>query len=163
MKSALRIAVLALVLGFASAGAAGAALFDSPPLDAQALDSIRGGFDAGPGLRVSFGVERATYVNGELMASSGFQIADVTRITAAEAAAAKNAFASTVVIRDGSVSLAPAQTAQALSTWVQNSLDGQTIRNLTTISTVTNSLSMLRSLNADASWRDALVPPPPGR
>lgn len=70
-----------------------------PPQQAQAqgavwlaasertLDAMRGGFDLGTGLVVSFGISRAVYINGQLITSTSFQIGDLTKLTAPQAAA----------------------------------------------------------------------------
>lgn len=55
-----------------------------PPVAAARLDEMRGGFDAG-GLQVSFGIERAVYVNGNLVVSTSLVIPDVSRITSEQA------------------------------------------------------------------------------
>ncbi|MGN5480352.1 hypothetical protein ACTMU2_37045 [Cupriavidus basilensis] len=46
---------------------------------------MRGGFDAG-GLQVSFGIERAVYINGALVVATSLNIPDVGRITTDQAA-----------------------------------------------------------------------------
>lgn len=55
------------------------------PVKAERLDDMRGGFDVGSGLQVSFGIERAVYVNGALVVATSISIPDVSRITAEQA------------------------------------------------------------------------------
>lgn len=55
------------------------------PVAQERLDEMRGGFDAG-GLQVSFGIERAVYINGALTVATSLNIPDVGRITTDQAA-----------------------------------------------------------------------------
>ncbi|MCY1220722.1 hypothetical protein D9M68_390080 [compost metagenome] len=55
------------------------------PVAHEKLDDMRGGFEM-PGLQVSFGIERAVYINGALVVATSINIPDVGRITAAQAA-----------------------------------------------------------------------------
>ncbi|MEO6353322.1 MAG: hypothetical protein ABI575_04600 [Oxalobacteraceae bacterium] len=51
----------------------------------NSLDDMRGGFDNGAGLLVSFGIERAVYINGNLTTSVSFNIPDVGKFAASQA------------------------------------------------------------------------------
>ncbi|MEM5429588.1 flagellin [Cupriavidus oxalaticus] len=55
------------------------------PVAHDKLDEMRGGFEV-PGLQVSFGIERAVYINGALVVATSINIPDVGRITADQAA-----------------------------------------------------------------------------
>lgn len=55
------------------------------PVAQERLDDLRGGFDVGAGLQVSFGIERAVFINGALVVATSLTIPDVSRITAAQA------------------------------------------------------------------------------
>ncbi|SOZ09325.1 hypothetical protein [Cupriavidus taiwanensis] len=55
------------------------------PVAHEKLDDMRGGFEM-PGLQVSFGIERAVYINGDLVVATSINIPDVSRITADQAA-----------------------------------------------------------------------------
>ncbi len=55
------------------------------PVAHDKLDEMRGGFEM-PGLQVSFGIERAVYINGALVVATSINIPDVGRITADQAA-----------------------------------------------------------------------------
>lgn len=55
------------------------------PVAQEQLEETRGGFDAG-GLQVSFGIERAVYINGALTVATSLNIPDVGRITTEQAA-----------------------------------------------------------------------------
>jgi hypothetical protein len=56
----------------------------------NSLDQMRGGFDAGAGLMVSFGIERAVYINGNLTTSISFNIPDVSKLAADQVRIAAN-------------------------------------------------------------------------
>ncbi len=51
----------------------------------DSLDAMRGGFDTGAGLMVSFGIERAVYINGNLTTSMSFNIPDVSKLATDQA------------------------------------------------------------------------------
>ncbi|QBY50788.1 flagellin [Cupriavidus oxalaticus] len=55
------------------------------PVAHDKLDEMRGGFEMS-GLQVSFGIERAVYINGALVVATSINIPDVGRITADQAA-----------------------------------------------------------------------------
>ncbi|AQV96231.1 flagellin [Cupriavidus necator] len=55
------------------------------PVAHEKLDDMRGGFEMA-GLQVSFGIERAVYINGDLVVATSINIPDVSRITADQAA-----------------------------------------------------------------------------
>ena len=52
----------------------------------KTLDGMRGGFDIGAGLTVSFGVVRSIAINGNLLVTTSFNIADLNKITPIQAA-----------------------------------------------------------------------------
>ncbi len=52
----------------------------------KALDRMRGGFDLGGGLTVSFGITRAVYINGALVTATSFNIDNLGNITSAQIA-----------------------------------------------------------------------------
>lgn len=135
------------------------------------LEAMRGGFDLGGGLMVSFGISRAITVNGVLLAATTFNIPDVARITAVQAAALERQMNSTNLVQVGpnnsvvaatSVAGAAAGVAAsaglpAAATVVQNTLDNQTIQTRTLIDTTTNAMSLAKSINAAGALRDALI------
>lgn len=124
----------------------------------SALEQARGGFDLGNGLQVSLGVERLISINGSLVASSNFSIADVTKLSGAEAVRAGEALAALTLVQNGAgnvfLPVDGAYPAGALV--VQNSVNDQLIRSQTTISTTVNSLSLLKGLQFEGGLRDAL-------
>lgn len=123
------------------------------------LDATRGGFDVGGGLFASFGIARAVYVNGTLVSSASVQIPDISRITPDQARALMAATGAFNVIQNGpanSFDVASLDHATA-ATVIQNSLDNQDIRSLTTIDASVNSLNTFRELNTQATLQAALV------
>jgi len=177
----LRLA-LALLLALAAA-TAGAQPGNKAPAAPRAtwmtvgdatLESMRGGFDLGGGLMVSFGISRAITVNGVLLAATTFNIPDVARITAVQAAALERQMNSTSLVQVGpnnsvvaassvagtaaGAAAAPAPASlPAAATVVQNTLDNQLIQTRTLIDTTTNAMSLAKSINAAGALRDALL------
>ncbi|MDM0085932.1 MULTISPECIES: hypothetical protein [unclassified Variovorax] len=175
----LRLAlVLLLALAAATAGAQPGNKTPAAPratwmtVGDATLESMRGGFDLGGGLMVSFGISRAITVNGVLLAATTFNIPDVARITAVQAAALERQMNSTSLVQVGpnnsvvaasSVAGAAAGAAAApasmpaAATVVQNTLDNQLIQTRTLIDTTTNAMSLAKSINAAGALRDALL------
>lgn len=159
------VAWIVALLGLAPASSHSQAL-DKPAIVGRVSDATlaaaRGRFDAGPGLLVSFGIERATYVNGQLVASSRFSLSDLSRVTPEQASRLNMALAP-VITQLGAGNTFDTAGAAAGTNVVQNTLDGQAIRSVTTINAVSNSLQSLRQVNALSTLRDALAAPLAGR
>lgn len=77
------------------------------------LAAMRGGFDLGGGVMVSFGISRVVTVNGVVLSSTSFQLPDLGRITAAQIAAFERYLGSTSVVQVGSGNTAPTVTPTA--------------------------------------------------
>jgi hypothetical protein len=113
----------------------------------RTLEQLRGGFDLGAGLVVSFGISRAVYINGQLITSTSLQVGDLSRLTPVQA-----------VVQNG-----PGNTLDAgaltipLATYIQNTLNNQTIRSQTVIQATSNGLSMVQSLNLQATINQAIA------
>lgn len=120
------------------------------------LDTLRGGFDAGGGVMVSFGIQRAVEVNGQLITKTNFNIPDLARITPEQAQRAGAALAASNLVRNGVSQIPSAQGTGGIFV-IQNSLDNQVIRSTTTLNVSTTSLGMVQALNSLATLRDALV------
>lgn len=131
---------------------------DWQPVSDARLEAARGGVDLGNGLILSLGVERLVSINGNVLASSNFSIADVSRPGTAQARAAGEALAAVTLVQNGGGNLAQVlPTPQGVSALIiQNSANDQLIRSQTTISTAVTSLSLLKQLNFEGSLRDAL-------
>jgi hypothetical protein len=125
----------------------------------RTLEQLRGGFDLGAGLVVSFGISRAVYINGQLITSTSLQVGDLSRLTPVQAATLGQQIATqTQVVQNG-----PGNTLDAgaltipLATYIQNTLNNQTIRSQTVIQATSNGLSMVQSLNLQATINQAIA------
>lgn len=118
------------------------------PLSNQALDDLRGGFDVGQALTVSFGIVRSVTINGDLVTQTSFNLPDITKINAEQVRIASLAIAETGVVQKSEL---------PTSTVIQNTLNNQTIETLTVINTGVNSLGLLKSINTQTTLKDALL------
>lgn len=157
---------LALALWLLAAAASAGAQTGKAPAERTAwmtvgdttLEAMRGGFDLGGGLMVSFGISRAITVNGVLLAATTFNVPDVARITPVQAAALERQMNSANLVQVGpNNSVTSVASLPAAGTVVQNTLDNQTIQTRTLIDTTTNALSLTKSINAAGALRDALI------
>jgi len=121
---------------------------------AAALDQERGGFDLPSGLTMSLGIERLVSINGQLVTQTSFSIANLASISADEARQARDVLGSTQLVQNGSGNLASIASGIG-GTFVQNSLNNQTIGTQTIISANVNSASLLKDLNFNSALRDA--------
>jgi hypothetical protein len=119
------------------------------------LGAARGGFSSG-GLNISFGIERAVFVNGALVATTTLQAVDLGRIGTGGVTLDAKAIALVQTGAGNSVA-AGAVSAASLVTVVQNSLDGQKIENVTVVNASVNSLGVLRGFNLQSSLRGAVI------
>ncbi|WP_233842027.1 hypothetical protein [Dyella sp. 2HG41-7] len=116
------------------------------PVSSERLDDVRGGFDLGDGLDVSFGIERAVYVDGNLVTYTNLNIPDIAHITAQQALALAGAL-STVDVQVGpGNTVNPSSTTQnsATSGSKQNGL-GNVVPNLSNLSSGTKGNSVIPS------------------
>ncbi len=121
------------------------------------LDRVRGGFVSN-GLNLSFGVERAVYMNGALVVTTSLNVSDLGKVTAGAASKAVDAGALALIQSGSGNTFNPGTTSTtSYGTVVQNTLDGQKIQNLTVINATANSLNVLRGLNLQSSLRGAVI------
>ena len=125
----------------------------------RTLEQLRGGFDLGAGLVVSFGISRAVYIGGQLITSTSFQIGDLSRLTPTQAATLGQQIATqTQVVQNGpGNTLEPGAGTVPLTTYIQNTLSNQTIRNQTVIQAHSNGLSMVKNLNLQSTINQAIT------
>ena len=127
----------------------------------QTLDTMRGGFDLRTGLMVSFGISRAVYVNGQLITSSTFQVGDLASLAPTQAAALGQQMPTQTqaqVIKNGSGNTVELSTgAVPLATFIQNTVNNQTIRSQTIIDATSNSMGMVEGLNLQATINEAIA------
>ena len=124
------------------------------------LDKTRGGFDASPGLIVSFGIVRSVSINGELVTRTSFNLPDLRQINTEQAKLASAAINEARIVQNGpgnTVSDSIKSSQSSTSTVIQNSLNNQTIQSLTVINTDVNSLGILKTMNAMVTLKDSLL------
>ena len=121
------------------------------------LDRVRGGFSA-DGLSISFGIERAVYVNGALVTTTSLNVSDLGRITAGRGTTAFDVGTISLIQSGAGNVVSPTMiSAGSVGTVIQNTLDGQKIQNVTIINATTNSLGLLKGLNLQSSLRGAVI------
>lgn len=114
------------------------------------LDRVRGGFVTPSGLVLSFGIERAVYINGQLVTTTRLQLSELGQISATGAPM--------TLVQNGAVQqLRSDALPGAIGTVIQNSLDGQRIQSVTTINATVNSADILRAMNLHNTLRSAVV------
>jgi len=123
------------------------------------LDTLRGGFNLGDGLMVSFGISRAAYINEQLVASTTLQFGDITRLSAQQAARlGQQLMLQPQIVQNGpGNALQEGAVSSPLATVVQNTLSDQLVRTQTVINVSSNGLSALRNMNLQATIQSALT------
>lgn len=129
------------------------------PVSHVLLSEMRGGFDLGGGLVASFGISRAVYINGNLVANIHVSIPDVAHIDTAQATALATLVHNVTFIRNGPGNFVdPASFNRALGAIViQNTLDNQQIRAVTSLDTTVRNLTQFNSMNLANSLQQAVV------
>ncbi|TGN98983.1 hypothetical protein [Burkholderia sp. USMB20] len=127
------------------------------------LDAMRGGFDMPSGLKVSFGVSRVAFVNGNLVTTTSFNIPDISHITAQQAQALAAANAGALIQVGAGNAAQPAALPALTGAVIQNTLNNQQIQAVTTINTTVNTLSTFKNLNVMSTLNNALIGVLPGR
>lgn len=125
----------------------------------EQLDAMRGGFDFGNGLLASFGIDRVVYINGNLVAQSSVNIPNIAGMTAVQASALATVTGNVSVVQNGvGNSFAPAMLDRTTAAMViQNSLNNQDIKSLTTINASVNNLGQFSSSRLAESLQSALI------
>jgi hypothetical protein len=115
------------------------------PVPNERLDTVRGGFDLGDGIEASLGIQRAVYINGNLVTYASVNIPDIAHITTQQAVALASVL-STVNVQNGpGNTFDPSSMGNATAaTVIQNTLNNQTIRNLTTLNVAVNTFNTFR-------------------
>jgi hypothetical protein len=129
-------------------------------LSADKLDEVRGGFVTDGGLKISFGIERAVYLNGNLVTTTSLSIADLSKISGGQAQVTSNGTAGSLALLQNGVGnvFAPGSiSSTAAGTVIQNTLDNQKINTITRIDAVVNSAAIMRSMNLQSSMQSAIV------
>lgn len=131
-------------------------------IDAASLDEIRGGFELdGTGLKFSFGIERAVYINGELIASTVLNLKDLKLATGAGSAPAAlppGAGGAIGIIQNGTGNnVSTVINPNLAGTIIQNTLNDQKIQNVTTINASVNSLQTMRAMSVQSAIQSGIV------
>jgi hypothetical protein len=124
----------------------------------RTLDSFRGGFALADGLRVSFGITRALYINGELVTQMSLNFGQLSELTPVQAEQLSRQLAATsLVVQVGQGnSIAPEASDAAFATVIQNTLNNQQIIQQTVINASSNALGLIKNLNTQATVNEAL-------
>lgn len=130
------------------------ALDDWLAIDSALLDQMRGGFTVEPGLKISFGIERSVSINGALQTVTKFDFQDAGKF----AANGLSAGALQLIQNGLGNSFLPGDLSQSsAATFIQNSLNNQTIQSLTVINASTNSLALMKGMNLHTTLQDAVT------
>ncbi|MES2759090.1 MAG: hypothetical protein V4693_17090 [Pseudomonadota bacterium] len=131
---------------------------DWTPVDEDQLEQMRGGFENGAGLTMSFGIERLVSINGNVVSRTNIDIADLKNLSAEQARQTADALSSVKLIQNGHDNIYEAGEAARVAGGVviQNTLNDQLIRSQTVISSTVNSASLLKTLNFQGTLSDAL-------
>ncbi len=123
-------------------------------VDTASLDEVRGGFELeGSSLKFTIGIERAVYINGNLVATNVLNLKDLqssaggTSVAGALPAAAPSG---ALVVQNGPAGsnyVAPQVAQNPTATVIQNSLNDQKIQTVTTINASVNSLQTVRAMS----------------
>ena len=130
-----------------TAGQPASALQAWAAVPAHELDDMRGGFDTSLNLTLSFGIERAVYLNGALVTTTSFNLPALGSLSHDEATNAIVPAGSVALVQSGpGNTFVPARDATPLAaTVIQNTLNNQSLQSLTTINAASNSLQILRT------------------
>lgn len=132
---------------------------DLVALNADTLDEVRGGFVTDGGLKISFGIERAVYLNGNLVTTTSLNIADLSKIAGGQAHLTGNLAGNLALLQSGTGNIfSPGSiSTTAAGTVIQNTLDNQKINTITRIDAAVNSSGVMRSINLQSSMQSAIV------
>lgn len=127
------------------------------PVSSALLDDMRGGFDTGSGLKISFGIQREVYMNENLLASANLAVGDINKATSEHAL---KAVADPVLylVQNGSGNrFDPDVISQSVTPIViQNTLNQQDIRSLTVLNARVNSIELFKNLNMQSALTEAI-------
>jgi hypothetical protein len=132
----------------------------SVALAEAALDGVRGGFDDGNGLRITFGIERAVYINGNLVATTNFNVADLGKVTGGQAApvGVDKSNVGLLLIQNGPGNVVQPGIAQTTAgTVIQNTLNNQNINSVTLVNASVNSLQMFKGIDLQSMLRNVVT------
>lgn len=122
------------------------------------LDRVRGGFSTGS-LNISFGIERAVYINGSLVTTTRLSMSDLNAIRGTGVGNVQMNGGTVALVQSGQGNtFLPGNMAPgSVGTVIQNTLNNQKIQSITTIDATANSLQILKGMNLQSSLRNAVV------
>lgn len=124
------------------------------------LATISGGFVSSEGFEITFGIERAVFVNGVLLANSSFNLPN-GGAGQAEIAPGQGLSNMVTLKQNGDnnyfMSNLNGNSQTGLFTYIQNTLDNAVIKNVTQINASVNSLSMYRDMSLKLLMNQQLV------
>ena len=125
----------------------------------QTLDRLRGGFNLGAGLVVSFGIQRSVSINGQLITSTSFQLGELTSLTSPQAAAlGQHLAAQTQVVSNGKGNTLESGTVTVpFGTYIQNTLNNQTLSSQTVIDATSNGMGIVKGMNLQVTISEAIA------
>ena len=125
----------------------------------QTLDRLRGGFNLGAGLVVSFGIQRSVSINGQLITSTSYQLGELTSLTSPQAAAlGQHLAAQTQVVRNGKGNTLESGTVTVpFGTYIQNTLNNQTLSSQTVIDATSNGMGIVKGMNLQVTISEAIA------
>ena len=123
-------------------------------LDSSQLDRVRGGFSS-EGLQISFGIQRAVYINDKLVTTTSLNLSSLGQISGGTAGVP----GSLALIQSGTGnSFFSMPTANgSVTTVIQNTLNNQKIQSVTEINAIVNSMQILKGMNLQQSLRSAVI------
>lgn len=132
-------------------------------VETHLLDDLRGGFDTSLHLTLSFGIERAVYLNGALVTTTSFNL-PAMRGSGIDAGSANNSVpaslppSSVAILQNGPGNnfSTGASSLPIAGTVIQNTLNNQSIQSLTTINASANSLQLLRANTFQNLLKDSI-------
>jgi hypothetical protein len=155
--------LLVALLYMARVSHAGTLNIEDAAVTDQELSVVRGGFIMNDGLLVSFGIDRAIYVNGVLDTASSFQAGQAGGVGQSQftaSAAGAGAIRLVQIGPAGSNIFNPGKFASSIPdgfTVIQNSMDHQYISNATVINASVANMNLFRDLNLTAALRHQMI------
>lgn len=132
------------------------------PVSTERLAEVRGGFDLGNGLQVSFGIQRAVYVDGNLVTYINVSIPDIAHITQQQAMSLATALGTlNVQVGQGNTFDPSSSTAQAsVATVTQSALSNVTSHVASTASPATqaNAVTVVQNALSNPMVTSTIIP-----
>lgn len=126
-------------------------------VSAARLDDVRGGFVTASGLQLSFGIERAVYLNGNLVTTTSLQLNELGKISGTQGLPVSAELNRALVQNGpGNTFVSNAVSAATLGNVIQNTLDNQKIQTITRIDAAVSAATVLRGIDLQSSMRGAI-------